>query len=124
MEITAKLIEKLQVLKGEGKNGNWVKASFIVETLDTYPKKLCFIAWNEKASIIDNVLENETIKIYFDIESREFNGKWYTDLKMWKIEKLSTNNLDNQNIALSADTTVTDAEIVSGEEVYSDDLPF
>lgn len=73
---------------GEGKNGIWRKLSFIVETDGKYPKKVCLTAWNEK---IDEfaLVENEVINVSIEVESREYNGRWYTDVKAWKVEKIS-----------------------------------
>ncbi len=55
LEIKGKLIKKLQVQTGEGKNGTWKKSSFVIETGGDYPKKVCFIAWNGKSDSIEKV---------------------------------------------------------------------
>ena len=87
MEIIGKFVQKLQTITGEGRNGPWTKGSFVIETMEQFPKKVCFMAWNDKATLIDSIKENEKIKVFFDVESREFNGKWYTDVRAWKIER-------------------------------------
>ena len=72
---------------GTGKNGNpWKKQEFVLETKDNYPKKICFTLWGEK---IDQyaLQTGEFVTVSIDIESREYNGRWYTDLKAWKVEK-------------------------------------
>jgi len=85
MQITAKLIQKLPLQTGQGKNGEWKKQEIIVETDGQYPKKICIAFWGDK--INDSQLQiGNTIKVDFDIESREFNGRWYTDVKAWKTE--------------------------------------
>ena len=84
MQFTAKLVEILPLQTGKGRNGEWKKQDLIVETAGQYPKKVC-------VSVCGDKLEGVTLKpeqhydISFDIESREFNGKWYTDVKAWKI---------------------------------------
>lgn len=88
MEITGKLIEKLPQQSGQGRNGAWVKQEFIIETADQYPRKVCIALWGERAKDLDSISMGETIKASINVESREFNGKWYTDVKAWKIEKL------------------------------------
>jgi hypothetical protein len=84
MNIKAKLVQLLPLQTGMGKNGQWRKQDIIVETEGQYPKKICISIWgdkiNEKQLIIDNQLD-----IDFELESREFNGKWYTDIRAWKI---------------------------------------
>jgi hypothetical protein len=86
LEITGKLIQVLPEQTGAGKNGNWVKQDFIIETAaEQYPKKICFSAWGDKMQILKTLNAGTQVNVAFDIESREFNGKWYTNLKAWKI---------------------------------------
>ncbi|HEY0261849.1 MAG TPA: DUF3127 domain-containing protein [Chitinophagales bacterium] len=89
MQLTAKLIQVLPVQTGNGKNGQWKKQDIIVETAESqYPKKICISVWGDKIS--ENLLQVGTqLRISFDVESREFNGKWYTDVKAWKVEAAS-----------------------------------
>ena len=85
MELTAKLIQLFPLQTGTGKNGQWKKQDIIVETEGTYPKKVCISIWGDK--INESVLQiGSQLAISFDVESREYNGKWYTDVKAWKIE--------------------------------------
>ena len=87
MQLTAKLIQVLPVQTGEGKNGPWKKGSIVVETLDDrFPRKICITYWGDKANEEDLVVGN-LLDISFDIESREFNGKWYTDVRAFRLEK-------------------------------------
>jgi hypothetical protein len=85
MQLTAKLVQLLPLQTGAGKNGPWKKQDIIVETEGTYPKKVCISIWGDK--INENVLQvGSQLNISFDVESREYNGRWYTDVKAWKIE--------------------------------------
>jgi hypothetical protein len=85
MQLTAKLIQLLPLQTGSGKNGGWKKQDIIVETSGQYPKKVCISLWGDK--IDNNKLKvGNLLKIDFDIESREYNSRWYTDVKAWKIE--------------------------------------
>jgi hypothetical protein len=84
MELKAKLVQLLPLQSGEGKNGPWKKQDIIVETDSQYPKKVCISIWGDK--INTSVLQvGNQLNISFDVESREFNGRWYTDCKAWKI---------------------------------------
>ncbi|HNY08680.1 MAG TPA: DUF3127 domain-containing protein [Tenuifilaceae bacterium] len=87
MEITGKLLQKLNRQTGEGKNGAWVKQEFIVETLEQYPRKICIAAWGTRVDDLDRLQPGNILKISVNVESREFNGRWYTDVKAWRIEK-------------------------------------
>ncbi len=85
MQLTAKLIQVLPVQTGMGKNGEWRKQNVILETDGMYPKKVCMTIWGDK--INESVLQvGNILDVSFDIESREYNGNWYTDLRAWKVD--------------------------------------
>ena len=94
MEITGKIIEFLEVQKGQGKNGEWQKQEFVIETSGEYPKKVCINVWGaEKVESLTKYQKvGDDVKCNIDIESREFNGKWYTNVGSWRIEKSGANN--------------------------------
>lgn len=85
MQLIAKLIQVLPLQTGMGKNGEWRKQDVVVETDGQYPKKICISIWGDKAS--ESVLQiGNMLDISFDVESREYNGRWYTDVKAWKVD--------------------------------------
>lgn len=85
MEISGRLIQTLPTQTGMGKNGEWKKCSFIIETADKFPKKICIIAWKDLVDQVQQIAIGTELKVSFDVESREYNGKWYTDVKAWKV---------------------------------------
>ena len=91
MQITAKLVQLLPLQSGVSRNGEWKKQDIIVETGDKFPKKLCISIWGDKINP-SQLNAGNTLTIDFDIESREFNGRWYTDIKAWKVESGDTAN--------------------------------
>lgn len=88
MQLTAKLLQILPLQSGSGKNGEWKKQDIIVEPEGQYSKKICVTVWGDKINMEQFQL-GSLLKIDFDIESREFNGKWYNDVKAYKIESVS-----------------------------------
>lgn len=86
MEIQGKIIQKLQLQSGVSKAGNnWQKQEYVLETMEAYPKKVHFDFFGERVN--QYPLEvGQVVKLSFDIESREFNGRWYTDIRGWKAE--------------------------------------
>lgn len=90
MDITGKIIQALPEAGGVSRNGNqWRKREYVLETLDTYPKKVCFNFFGER--IDQYPLEvGQVVKLFFDLESREYNGRWYTDVRGWKTENPDT----------------------------------
>ena len=97
MQLKAKLIQLLPIQAGTGKNGEWKKQDIIVETDGQYPKKVCISIWGDKIKAEQLIIGNILV-IDFEIESREFSGKWYTDLKAWKIELISSSSLPQNKL--------------------------
>jgi len=87
LEITGKLIKTLTVQSGTNARGTWSKQEFILETLEQYPRKVCISAWGERVNELSALQENDILKVTFNLESREYNERWYTDVRAWRIEK-------------------------------------
>lgn len=86
MEIQGKIIAKLPLVTGQGKNGEWRLQEYVLETTEQYPKKVCFGLFGDR--IDKNLVDiDDFVTVSFDIESREWNGKWFTSIRAWKIEK-------------------------------------
>jgi hypothetical protein len=115
MQLTAKLIQILPLQTGTGKNGEWKKQDIIVETNGQYPKKICISVWGDKINASQLVVGN-ALKVDFDVESREYNSRWYTDVKAWKVEVVGGSN------NTSDEFQVPNEEPVSGAD--NDDIPF
>ena len=113
MNIKAKLVQLLPLQTGMGKNGQWRKQDIIVETNGQYPKKICISIWgdkiNEKQLLIGNQLD-----IDFELESREFNGKWYTDIRAWKIV-----SSEDKIVSSLIENSIAEEDIIE-----ENDLPF
>jgi hypothetical protein len=120
LEITGKLIKILPEQTGEGRNGTWVKSSFVIETQDQYPKSICFDAWGDRVETVKNLKEGTMLKVGFDVESREYNERWYTNAKAWKIETVSEGGSTPPPDMPPPEYKETD--IPASEE--GDDLPF
>lgn len=88
MEIKGKIIAALPLQSGTAKStGNpWKKREYVLETQETYPRKVCFNLFGER---VDQYPMNvgDDVTVSFDLESREYNGRWYTDVRAWKVEK-------------------------------------
>jgi hypothetical protein len=94
MDISGKVVQLLPVQTGQGKNGTWKKQEFILETGDTYPKKVCIAVWGDKIDM-NSIKTGDMVDVSFDVESREYNGRWYTDVKAWKLSKKGGNITDS-----------------------------
>ena len=86
IKVEGKIIQKLEIETGTSARGDWKKQNFIIETVEQYPRKICIGIWTNQIPILEQFQVGEMICAYVNIESREFNGKWYTDLRAWKLE--------------------------------------
>lgn len=123
LEIIGKLITMLPQQSGQGKNGTWTKQDFIIETQEQFPKKVCISIWGDKAKDLEGFAIGETMKAGINIESREFNGKWYTDVKAWRIEKQGATQR-NDMPPMPTDETLPPFLDPSNKFEPTDDLPF
>ena len=85
LEITGQVIELLDVQSGTGKNGEWRKQEFILEIPGQYPKQVCVVQWGDNIDKF-GIQTGETVTAHIDLQSREYNGRWYTDVKAWRID--------------------------------------
>ena len=87
MHIIGKVIQKLDIQSGTSATTGktWQSLTFIIETIENYPRKVAIELFGEQR-IKDNPVEiDQVYTISFDLESREFNGRWYTSARAWKI---------------------------------------
>lgn len=132
MEISGRITQILNKQTGEGKNGTWEKQEYVLEygSDSRYPKKVCFNLWGDKIGQF-NLQMGEEITLSFDLESREYNGRWYTDVKGWNVNKKGSgsnagnggyNNNTANNVGFSAGEE--DPFATTGSDAGMDDLPF
>ncbi len=86
VELTGKIIAVIPEKSGTSSRGPWRKQEYVIEIPGDYPKQVCFMVWGDKIDQF-NVAEGESLTVHFDLESREYNGRWYTDVKAWRIER-------------------------------------
>ena len=87
MEIKGVVVVVQPVQTGEGKNGTWKKQDYVIEydQNSQYPRKMMFNLWGDKIDQF-NIQEGQTIRVSFDIDCREYNGRWFNDVRAWKVE--------------------------------------
>lgn len=86
MELIGKIVQVLPLQSGTSKAGNpWQKQEYILETLGTqYPRKVCFELFGDNVNKFPLQVGQE-VTVSIDVESREFNGRWYTSVRAWNV---------------------------------------
>ena len=88
MDIVGKIIQVLPLQEGVSKTGNpWKVQSYVLETQEQYPRKVCFEIFGEERIKNNPCNIDDLVTVSFDIESREFNGRWYTSIRAWRVQQ-------------------------------------
>lgn len=140
MELEGRIARKLNVQSGTSARGNWAKQEFIFEYQEgNYPSQVCMNVWGEdKVRDLEKYQVGDKVKVSFNLSSREFNGRWYTDVRAWRIEPVAAQQSDYAASAGSygAPTGAQGVPPVTSDDPYAasagaysapladDDLPF
>lgn len=126
LELEGRIARKLSVQTGTSARGAWSKQEFIFEYQEgNYPAQICMNVWGEeKVRELEKYQVNDKVKISFNLSSREFNGRWYTDVRAWRIEPSGAQPQGgyNQPAPVQSDIPMPSADDMSAP--VDDDLPF
>jgi hypothetical protein len=124
MEITGKIIAVLPERGGISKTGNeWKMQEYVLETTEQYPKKICFNVFGSDKIAQFNIQAGEEMTVSFDINAREYNGRWYNDIRAWKVER-GTATPQPQSEAAFINAPKVEVPDFGKTENDPDDLPF
>ena len=123
MELTGKIIAVLPAKSGVSpKTGNsWMTQEYVIEVPGQYPKRCAFSVFGEDRIKLFNIQSGEDITIQFDIEAREFNGRWYNDVRVYNVLRAQ-----NQEQATEVASQVANpfSPIGDAPGIDGGDLPF
>jgi len=91
MELEGRINRKLNVQTGTSARGAWSKQEFVLEYQEgNFPSQVCMNVWgDDKGKELDRYQVGDRVKVSFNLSSREYNGRWYTDIRAWRIEPLN-----------------------------------
>ena len=94
MELQGKVIFISEPRSGVSKStGNpWMMQDYVIETHEQYPKRMMFNVFGEDKIKLFNIQMGEEINVFFDINAREYNGKYYNDIRAWRVDRVDPNN--------------------------------
>ena len=123
MEITGKIIAVLPERGGVSKTGNeWKMQEYVLETHEQYPRKICFNVFGADKISQFNRQAGEEMTVSFDINAREYNGRWYNDIRAWRVER-GTAPAPAPEYSPAIDAPKANA-VDFGSQNEADDLPF
>lgn len=127
-----KVLEIRPATSGTSARGNWQKQEVIFEIPSDYSRKVCVIFFN-KESEVARLRVGEMYYVSFNIESREYNGRWYTDVRAWRVQPKQEEQPQAAAPAYSAPSAPIMPEVApfveepsfgSSASAEVDDLPF
>ena len=87
LELEGSIRKRMDVQSGTSARGPWAKQEFILEFPDgNFTAQACFTAWGQdKVQELAKYPDGSRVKVSFNLKSREYNGRWYNDLQIWRI---------------------------------------
>ena len=88
LELEGRIVRKLNVQTGASARGAWSKQEFILEYQEgNFPTQVCMNVWgDDKVKELEKFQIGDKVKVSFNLSSREYNGRWYSDIRAWRIE--------------------------------------
>ncbi len=126
MELTGKIIAVLEARGGIAKSsGNpWKIQEYVIETIEQYPHRMCFSVFGEDKINQFNIQLGDDLTVSFDINAREYQGRWYNDIRAWKVERVSAGQASSQQQAQAATSSPTPIQTFESSDSDNEDLPF
>ena len=91
MELQGKVIAVLPERSGVSARGEWKAQSYVIETHEAYPKKLCFDVFGADRMAQFNIQSGEEILVSFDIDAHEYQGRWFNSIRAWNVQRVDPN---------------------------------
>lgn len=93
MEISGKITYVLPERGGvsQRSGSEWKVASYVIETFEQYPKKCCFEVFGSDRIAQFNIQVGQQLTVSVDIDAHEYNGRWYNQIRAWKVAPYDPN---------------------------------
>ncbi len=126
MEFEGLVFRILPVVRGTSARGEWQKQEVIFELPGEFSRKVCVGFWGDKVADLARLKEGDKVSVSANVESREYNGRWFTEVRAWKFSTVAA----QQPAGASAPAGMPESAPLSSLEEFSsdsgdtDDLPF
>lgn len=117
------MIAVLEPKGGTSRNGNeWKVQEYVIETHDQYPRRMCFDVFGDDKIKQFNIQIGEELNVSFDIDAREWQGRWFNSIRAWKVERVGAAPQVPPTEAPFPPMNTAPADFSATDE--KDDLPF
>lgn len=125
MEIKGRIIAVMPVKTGAKDGKAWASQDFVIETMEQYPKRCVFNVFGEDKLKQFNIQQGGEYLVKFDINAREYNGRWYNDARAWKVEPAQAEQAPAQEAPFQpAGADAIPAPTIAPPNDDADPLPF
>lgn len=121
MNLTGKIIKVEQLRSGSSAKGAWATQDYLIETIEQYPRKCLFNVFGEDKIKKFALKEGDIVTVHLDINAREYNGRWYNDIRVWKVER-PTQSAPSSPV--NATTPIPSPADMNNIMQQVDDMPF
>ena len=123
MEFEGKVLEILPPVTGQSARGTWERQTVVFEQANKQFGKEVAVTFMNKGQDVSGLRVGESYTVSFDIESRNYQGRWYTDVRAWRVQSLQPQSAQPPVQDLPPFLEEPMAPAVSGAGVV-DDMPF
>ena len=122
MEFEGTVVSVLPVVKGTSARGEWMKQEVIFDEPGEFNRKVCVGFWGDKAQEAGTLRPGEVVAVSANVESREYNGRWYTEVRAWRMTRKAAGETAPGPGGVPPLDAFAPEEPAAAKEV--DDLPF
>ena len=123
MEFSGKVFRKLDVQRGTSARGEWQKQDIVFESEGEFPRKLCVTFFGDKVADAERLNLGDMVTVSFNVEAREWNGKWFNDIRAWRVQTASATSAPQPTSAPASMPPFDESQPAAGSNEV-DDLPF
>ena len=123
MEFVGVVYRIMPQQSGTSARGQWQKQEVIFEQPDEFSRKVCVTFFGDRVQDAATLQVGEKVNVSCNIESREYNGRWYTDVRAWRIQKVQPEQPAAAPIPDLPPFETAEPAMPAGGEQF-DDLPF
>ena len=124
MEFEGLVLQIMAPVKGVSARGEWVKQEVVFEQSGEFGRKICVSFWGDKAQDAAQLREGDKVTVSANVESREHNGRWYTEVRAWKLGKSAASSQPAGEAPAAPMHEMPPVSVEEPAKEEFDDLPF